>query len=223
MEQGSTRNAGLSGASLLAFCITGLAFVMSIPCLPYPGAVPLKALPILILVGVAWRDLQGRVRLLLVAALLLSACGDVLLELDLFAPGVGSFLLAQLCYAWHFFSRRETGDLPYLRLALVLLLPLAVSSQVLPATGDMMVPVGVYMAVISIMGIGAALHRKPSTLLFTGALLFIISDCMIGINRFVMPFSTAKYAIMLTYYLGQLLILWGVLTAERHDATGQEK
>jgi uncharacterized membrane protein YhhN len=102
-------------------------------------------------------------------------------------------------------------------------LPLAVSSQVLPATGDMMVPVGVYMAVITLMGIGAALHRKPSTLLFTGALLFIVSDCMIGINRFVMPFSTAKHAIMVTYYVGQLLILWGVLTSERHTSTGQTK
>ena len=223
MDQTSTRKAGLSGASLLAFCITGLAFVLSIPYLPYPGAVPLKALPILILVGVAWRELQGRVRLLMVAALVLSACGDVLLELDLFAPGVGSFLVAQLCYAWHFFSRRGTGGLPYLRLALVLLLPLAVSSQVLPATGEMMVPVAVYMSVITAMGVGAALHRKPSALLFTGALLFIASDCMIGIDRFVMPFSTAKHTIMVTYYLGQLLILWGVLTSENNTSTGQTK
>jgi uncharacterized membrane protein YhhN len=223
MDQTSTGKAGLSGASLLAFFVTGLAFVISIPYLPYPGAVPLKALPILILVGVAWRELQGRVRLLMVAALVLSACGDVLLELNLFAPGVGAFLLAQLCYAGHFFSQRGTAGLPYLRLALVLLLPLAVSSQVLPAAGDMMVPVGVYMAVITIMGIGAALHRKPSTLLFTGALLFIASDCMIGINRFVMPFSAARHAIMVTYYLGQLLILWGVLTSQRHISTGQTK
>ena len=223
MYQEPTRKAGLSGASLLAFSIPALAFVIGIGYLPYPGAVPLKALPILILVGVAWRELQGRVRLLMVAALVLSACGDVLLELNLFAPGLGSFLLAQLCYAGHFFSQRGTAGLPYLRLALVLLLPLAVSSQVLPATGDMMVPVGIYMAVITLMGIGAALHRKPSTLLFTGALLFIASDCMIGFNRFVMPFSTARHAIMVTYYLGQLLILWGVLTSQRHIFTGQPK
>jgi uncharacterized membrane protein YhhN len=219
----STHKTKISAPSLMAFSIPALAFVIGIGYLPYPGAVALKALPILILVGVAWRELQGRVRLLMVAALLLSAGGDVLLELNLFAPGVGSFLLAQLCYAGHFFSRRDSGALPYLRLALVLLLPLAVSSQVLPATGDMMVPVGVYMAVITLMGIGAALHRKPSTLLFTGALLFIASDCMIGINRFVMPFSTAKHAIMVTYYVGQLLILWGVLTSERHTSTGQTK
>jgi uncharacterized membrane protein YhhN len=86
----------------MAFSIPALAFVIGIGYLPYPGAVALKALPILILVGVAWRELQGRVRLLMVAALLLSAGGDVLLELNLFAPGVGSFLLAQLCYAGHF-------------------------------------------------------------------------------------------------------------------------
>ncbi|HDY82525.1 MAG TPA: lysoplasmalogenase [Halieaceae bacterium] len=216
MNQASTRKAGISGASLLAFSITGLAFVVGIGYLPYPGAVPLKALPILILVGVAWRELQGRVRLLMAAALVLSACGDILLELNLFAPGLGSFLVAQLCYARHFFSRRGTGGLPYLRLALVLLLPLAVSGQVLPETGDLMVPVAVYMTAITVMGLGAALHHKPSALLFTGALLFIASDCMIGINRFVMPFSTARHAIMLTYYLGQLLILWGVLTSEKH-------
>ena len=37
-----------------------------------------------------------------------------------------------------------------------------------------------------------------------GALLFVLSDSLIGVNRFVSPFAGANIAIMLTYWLGQL-------------------
>jgi uncharacterized membrane protein YhhN len=52
---------------------------------------------------------------------------------------------------------------------------------------------------------------------FVGALLFVASDSMIGINRFVTPFQGSQYAIMLTYYGAQLLILWGVMLDAKHS------
>ena len=36
-----------------------------------------------------------------------------------------------------------------------------------------------------------------------GAALFVLSDSLIGINRFVAPFEGARHAIILSYWLGQ--------------------
>jgi uncharacterized membrane protein YhhN len=197
--------------TLLAFALSALAYLLTIPYSPYPGSLLVKALPILILLGVAWVSLEGSTRLLMATALLLSACGDVFLEMDLFTPGLGSFLVAQLCYAWYFFSQRGTGSLPYGRLLLIVGIMLTVSLPVVSHAGELFVPVAVYMTAIALMGLTAALFRKPSTLLFVGALLFVTSDSMIGINRFVTPLPSAKYGIMITYYTAQLFILWGVM------------
>ena len=48
---------------------------------------------------------------------------------------------------------------------------------------------------------------KPSALLAAaGALSFVLSDMLIGINRFVVAFEAAPYLLILTYWLGQ----WGI-------------
>ena len=203
--------------TLLVYGVACLAFLVTIPYTPYPGSVLVKALPILVLAGLARVSLEGRTRLFMTAALLLSACGDSLLELDMFTPGLGAFLLAQLCYAWFFFSqRRDLKTLPYGRLLIIVAIIPSVSIPVVAYAGNLLVPVTIYMSAIALMGISAALYRQPSNILFIGALLFIASDSMIGINRFVSPLPGASYAIMLTYYAAQLLILWGVMRAAQN-------
>jgi len=204
--------------SLIAFSISALAYLLTIPYSPYPGSLLVKALPILILLAVALVSLQGRVRLFMAVALLTSAGGDIFLEMDMFTPGLASFLVAQLCYAAYFFSQRDLENLQYGRLAVVLAIMLPVSIPVVSNAGEIFIPVAIYMSAICLMGVGAALHRQPSTMLFAGALLFVASDSMIGINRFVIPLPGSKYPIMLTYYGAQLLILWGVMRSSAGTA-----
>ena len=197
--------------TLIAFALSALAYLLTIPYSPYPGSLLVKALPIYILLGVALVSLQGQARLFMAVALLLSSFGDVFLEMDMFTPGLASFLIAQLSYAWYFFSQRDLKTISYGRLIVVLAIMLTVSAPVVSNAGDIFIPVAVYMSAICLMGIGAALFRQPSSVLFAGALLFVASDSMIGINRFVMPLPGSKYPIMMTYYAAQLLILWGVM------------
>jgi uncharacterized membrane protein YhhN len=203
--------------TLTSFILCALAYVLTIPYSPYPGSLLVKALPVFILLGVAWVSLQGPARLFMVAALFFSAGGDIFLELDKFTPGLASFLIAQLCYAWYFFSQRTTGALPYARLIIIMAIMLSVSFPVISHAGEIFIPVAVYMSAITAMGIAAALYRAPSTLVFVGALLFVVSDSMIGINRFVTPLPGSRYAIMLAYYGAQLLMLWGVMHAVKHQ------
>ena len=203
--------------TLTSFILCALAYVLTIPYAPYPGSLLVKALPIFILLGVAWVSLQGSTRSFMVAALFFSAGGDIFLELDKFTPGLTSFLIAQLCYAWYFFSQRTTDTPPYTRLILIVVVMMSVSYPVISNAGDIFIPVAIYMLAIAAMGVAAAFYQAPTALVFVGALLFVASDSMIGINRFVTPFPGSQYAIMLTYYGAQLLMLWGVMQAVRHQ------
>lgn len=184
----------------------------------YTGA-HLKMLPILLLAFVAWTRAEAGWRWPLTAALLFSALGDLLLDLDglrgdLFVAGLGSFLLAQLCYGWLFW-RHRSPDTRRRWLALAYLPGAALLAwYILPGTGHLAVPVGIYLIAISAMVTGAALADRP-LLLFAGACSFAVSDTLLAIDRFLQPVPAAGILIMGSYYLAQGLICLGALQAPR--------
>ncbi|WP_226664390.1 lysoplasmalogenase [Microbulbifer aggregans] len=178
----------------------------------------LKIVPILILAWLANRHLGGTTRRLALVALALSATGDVLLAIPFpnhFVFGLGAFLLAQLTYtgnflrAAHFPSRRFV-----LRAIAILLAALLLAQQVLPGAGELAVPVACYIVAIVAMALSAAAHRSGSSLLFAGAVTFMVSDALIAINRFVDPVPLAGTWIMLTYYAAQALLVVGLIRAD---------
>ena len=77
-------------------------------------------------------------------------------------------------------------------------------------------PVVAYAAVIQAMVI-AAVFRWGRTAnasfwaVFAGALLFMISDSLIAVNKFYTPLDGASQWIMTTYLSGQFLIVFGLL------------
>ncbi|WP_020414137.1 lysoplasmalogenase [Microbulbifer variabilis] len=178
----------------------------------------LKALPIAILGLMALRHLGGLTRRLTLVALSFSALGDVLLEMDFhnqFVFGLGAFLLAQLVYVANFlrfanFRNRRS----LLRIVPVILAAVLLAQLILPATGELAPAVLVYLLAIVAMALAAAAHRGHSGLLFTGALVFLLSDTLIALNKFITPLPFADTAIMLTYYSAQLAILYGVRRAQ---------
>ena len=46
---------------------------------------------------------------------------------------------------------------------------------------------------------------------FYGALLFMLSDMLLAYNKFSVPFSYANVAVMITYVLGQYMIVKGCI------------
>ena len=142
-----------------------------------------------------------------VAALVLSLIGDVLLMLprDLFLPGLVSFLLGHLAYVGGFAAAGlDAGTL--LLVALPVLVAVAIYAGYLirnmsETASDMRVPVAVYALVIGSM-ITCAL-ASGSAVAAVGALLFVLSDGLIGYSRFVRAPSWGPVAIHVTYHLGQ--------------------
>lgn len=178
----------------------------------------LKIVPIAILAWQAGRHLAGTTRTLALLALTLSAIGDVLLAVEFanhFIYGLGAFLLAQLTYAGNFLrSVRRPSLCMAGRAFSILVAAVLLAKQVLPAAGDLALPVAFYIVAIVTMALSAALHRSGSSLLFAGALTFMASDALIAINRFLDPVSLAGTWIMLTYYGAQALLVYGLIRAD---------
>jgi uncharacterized membrane protein YhhN len=151
------------------------------------------------------------VRSWFVVALVMSLAGDVFLMLpgDLFVPGLGSFLLAHVAYVVGLvLSGLEPAGV-LLGLVVVGVAFAVVGARIVagvrrsePALGP---PVLAYMGVISAMLVCAIGTGSP--LAIAGALLFYASDALIGWGRFVEARPWGDLAVMVTYHLGQVLLV----------------
>ena len=90
-----------------------------------------------------------------------------------------------------------------------------------PSLNDMAIPVYVYLTVITTMGIMATFRDSSNMLVLCGAILFIVSDSMIAINKFSMPIIASDYFIMITYYLAQFLIVNGFIIEVNAQSTNR--
>jgi len=173
----------------------------------FPLSFLVKILPLLLLTGWVWRNLPGQPWLLL--ALGWSMTGDVLLAWDgeaLFVFGLAAFLCGHLCYLMNLrplTALKPLLLLPYLAFACLVL------SLMWPNLGGMTVPVMLYMAVILTMSYATWCSAKSNRWLVIGGLFFILSDSLIGLNKFYQAIPAAGSWIMLTYYLAQYGLVLG--------------
>lgn len=197
---------------------------------PWAGWCKPTLMPILLAwFHVAAGPAAGRFGMLVHVALVFSWLGDVALQRDgdgWFATGLAAFLVAQLTYAAAFTAQAARGRrrLPVMALALaatVIATGMLVGRTVVGhAPRGLAIPVGLYAAAITAMGTGAALRLGATplasfALVFVGAEWFVVSDSILAANRFVEPLPHARWSVMLTYTLGQFLIVAGCV---RHCA-----
>ncbi len=154
-------------------------------------------------------------------ALLFSMAGDVLLLFvkrnDLFfLLGLSSFLVAHIFYIifFHLVKKKEGVKSKWWPLVIVAVYYAGLIYLLAPHLGDMKVPVLVYGIVISFMFM-LAMHmlfiknKAAGKWMMTGALLFVISDSTLAIDKFYQPFEAAGIIIMLTYGAAQFFIVKG--------------
>jgi uncharacterized membrane protein YhhN len=155
----------------------------------------------------------------LLVALVLGLAGDVFLLGDSdtrFQLGLGAFLLGHLGFLVSF-TRLGLDPAGWAWGAwVVLFVCLLATRQVAPATyvrsgWTLAAPVALYTVVIGAMVIVAFDTGEP--LIAVGATVFAASDSILAVNRFVRPITWAPVAVMVTYHVGQALIVAGVLAA----------
>lgn len=150
-------------------------------------------------------------RAFFVAALVLSLAGDVFLMLprDLFVAGLGSFLLAHVAYIGGFIQGGVSVVAAVLSFAVVGIamgpLGIRIVQGARRADARLAIPVSAYVLVIASMGAVAVADGSPVAA--SGALLFLVSDALIGWTRFVHPLGWAPVGIMATYHMAQFLLV----------------
>ena len=165
-----------------------------------------KPIPVLMLIWVVYSQKDRW----LLGALGFSLLGDMILELPQqfpFALGLGSFLIAHILYIRRFIMK-PTQKLWWT------LVPIGLYCGTLfwymmPNLGPLLIPVFVYVLVIATMLWSACRYAQSykNYLPLLGAIFFVLSDSLIAINKFITPFSQARYAIIMTYWLAQYLII----------------
>ncbi|MFJ6135016.1 lysoplasmalogenase [Kitasatospora sp. NPDC092286] len=153
---------------------------------------------------------------LLVPALLLSAGGDVLLQLGndtAFLAGMGSFAAAHVCYVTMFVRRGALSDR---RRALVVAAAYATAwvtlvGRLWPDLGELRVPVAGYSLLLASTAVtSAGLGRRTGL----GGGLFLLSDTLIATQLAKWrELPGHQFWIMATYILAQYLLASGTLRA----------
>jgi uncharacterized membrane protein YhhN len=154
---------------------------------------------------------------LLAAALALSSLGDILLDIDprFFPAGLAAFLLAHLTYIVLFVRNRARPFHPGLARSFAALAVVAASAAlsawIVPSVGGLAVPVILYICAVTAMVSTAILTQRESSWVPSGALLFLLSDSLLAINKFKNPVPLHAYLVWGTYYLAQCGIATGFL------------
>jgi uncharacterized membrane protein YhhN len=171
---------------------------------------------------------QGRIlSKSVVLAIIFSCAGDTLLMFqekdgNFFMFGLAAFLVAHIFYILAYRQHQspdtsnELQGLQKIRYAFPIILSGTGLVVILYGRlGEMKIPVLIYAMVLTGMVL-AALFRFGKTssssfaLVFGGAILFMISDSLIAINKFLEPLPMAGIWIMTTYIVAQYLIVTGL-------------
>ena len=162
--------------------------------------------------------------------------GDIFLLLDgrgslFFIAGLACFLTTHILYIFYFLSIKNQAPSLLKKqpvwFAVILSYGVGLVILLLPHLGELKIPVTLYATVISGMLL-CSLHiyyktLAPANIYFIlGAILFVLSDSLLAINKFYQPFPMASVGIMLTYCLAQYFIIRGCISSESSAMSTQE-
>lgn len=178
----------------------------------------LLAKPVIILAMIAWVwPYKSRYQQWLIIGLVFSILGGLLLEVPgLFLAGLIAFLLAHLAYMGAYF--KDTCSWALGRAIPFFLYGAAAYALLWPGLKGMALPVGIYILAISTMMWRAAARlgsrgtpTRGEWLALIGAILFALSDTLIGVVAFLNPLAWLTYPILILYWVGQAGIAYSAL------------
>ncbi len=187
-------------------------------------ATKLLLLPLLIIYLLATAKLSAKkASPIIIAGLILSFIGDMVLTqtgTTMFLLGMVAFIGTHICNGI-FFIRLQKGIMGRMGVMIVtaiamLVLSLCVFAYLRDQLGDFQLPIIAYMCIISTMAVLAAgtarnalLQKTAWQCLIPGAVLFVVSDALLALNKFAWHLPLVDIPVMLTYGLAQYFLVRG--------------
>jgi uncharacterized membrane protein YhhN len=154
--------------------------------------------------------------------------GDIFLMFDyqsrFYLLGSGAFLIGHLFYIWDYsLTFGSLADFPFWRLLLYVPVLLIFLVYAFPRINGKMrggekPATMVYGGVLLLMALATLLRLPAIDLLdprflfvWAGALLFVLSDAILSVDRFYRKMRRGMVGIMSTYAVGQFLIAYGLI------------
>lgn len=167
------------------------------------------------------KNRNSKTKIFTLIALVFSLMGDVLLMFDARSPlffmsGLVAFLLAHVFYIVIFWRRKNSKINPFGMIAILIIYAIVLFYLLKNNLEALLIPVVFYVIVILMMVISAFLRQKKVSkisfvFVFLGAILFVISDSILALNKFYMPLRFSNISIMLTYAMAQYFIVFGLI------------
>lgn len=185
----------------------------------------IKALPTLFLTACAWAYTRPRFGPWVIIGVVTGALGDFSLssaERSWFMAGVVTFLIGHIAYSVAFAkelksTRMRISFILATLLLMNVLVVLVFLRMIFVGEQALIVPVIIYVAVMSVMMTITMLHRSPTRFITAGGLVFVLSDAHIALNHMLLPTPRLNIALSgyATYYLAQYLLVAGAVYESR--------
>lgn len=203
---------------LIAFSfLFSLIYFFSLPFTPYSSDFVFKGISILLIGIFSIVSLKGWTRIFIGSSFLFSAAGDVFLTFSqekYFLLGLTHFLIAHIFYILTFITLiKRPLFLNSSQKKILIFIPLLSITMFLilrPYLDSFKLPVVIYGLFLASMAMTAALVKKSNKLILIGVFLFILSDSMIAVGKFIQPFWGENQLVWITYYAAQLCIPIGI-------------
>lgn len=183
-----------------------LAFMVFLP-IPFPARMifPLAWLTLCSMFQKQWS---------LSMALFFSFCGDVMGWKNELIPQIVFFALAQITYIIIFcilYPPKKTWSksVRILLLCHVTIFYGMAMAWISPKVEDRIIAYGIAVYAVLLLGMCYSALRHRNVCLIIGALLFVISDFILGVHLFVQRIPHSSLYVLAPYYLGQLLLYVG--------------
>lgn len=207
----------------LVFITLAISFILSTLLKPYPFSWAVKMLPIFLLIAITWQHSKQlivqqkptSVRFF-IFGLLLSSCGDFLLDYnqqDWFIFGLAAFFIAHLCYLISLkpFNNVYIADKKPLILITYIGFGVLMFMLFINGLGELFIPVLAYMVVLLLMALATVFSHRSNLWLVLGGISFVLSDSLIGFDKFNSAIVQNQLWVMATYYFAQFALVKGYL------------
>ena len=187
--------------------IFGMYYVFLFDTIPSDFKMVFKLIPmiLIILFTLLTRNADRRYYILVCIGLVFCAIGDYTLQW--FIIGLTSFLIGHIFYIAAFSGGKKRVPIVAKTLLLVYGVMMAIwMCSTLWGNGETILAIAVFAYISVILTMGWMSFRTGSLLSIIGALLFITSDTILAINKFITDVPFSHELIMFTYYGAQIFI-----------------
>lgn len=191
----------------------GLYYVFLFQTIDSSLTMVFKLTPMLLLIVLAFSTQAKNVpryKMLICIGLIFCAIGDYTLQW--FIIGLSSFLIGHIFYILAFRTTNEQQTPLAVKIGL-LIYGVAMAVWIagsLWSEGETVLAIAVCAYITVIMTMGWTSFRTGCKYAIIGATLFIISDSVLAVNRFVTDVAFAHEIIMFTYYGAQLFLMLSI-------------